>query len=86
MVLSITMTPSVDSSLWACCRYLECCLINNNRRVVILDQNGSWLLTINGNVSGSHGFKAPYGLALDPQRNIHVTAWVLMDYMYDSIV
>ena len=46
----------------------------HNHRVVILDQNGSWLLTINGNVSGSHGFKSPYGLALDPQGNIHVAA------------
>ena len=47
---------------------------SDNHRVVILDQNGSWLLTINGNVSGAQGFKDPQGLALDPQGNIHVTA------------
>ena len=46
-----------------------------NNRVVILDQNGSWLLTINGNASGSQGFKNPWGLALDPQGNIHVAAY-----------
>ena len=33
-----------------------------------------WLLTIDCNVSGSHGFQHPYGLALDPQGNIHVAA------------
>ena len=48
---------------------------SNNHRVVILDQNGSWLLTINdGDVSGAQGFKSPWGLALDPQENIHVAA------------
>ena len=47
---------------------------NGNHRVVILDQNGSWLLTIHGNVSGAQGFKSPQGLALDPQGNIHVAA------------
>ena len=46
-----------------------------NHRVVILDQNGSWLLTINGYVSGAQGFKDPQGLALDPQGNIHVAAY-----------
>ena len=45
-----------------------------SNRVVILDQNGICLLTINGNVSGRQGFKNPYGLALDPQGNIHVAA------------
>ena len=49
---------------------------HNNNRVVILDQSGSWLLTIDGNVSGAQCFKGPYGLALDPQGNIHVAAWV----------
>ena len=45
---------------------------NGNNRVVILDQNGSWRLIINGNVAN---FTYPYGLALDPQGNIHVTAF-----------
>ena len=43
-----------------------------NDRVVILDQAGTWLLTINGNVTGSHAFQYPRGLALDPQGNIHI--------------
>ena len=43
-----------------------------NDRVVILDQAGTWLLTINGNVTGSHAFQHPRGLALDPQGNIHI--------------
>ena len=47
---------------------------SDNHRVVILDQAGTWLLTINGNVPGSHGFQYPYGVALDPQGNIHVAA------------
>ena len=46
-----------------------------NHRVVILDQNGKWLLTINGNVSGKQGFQYPRGLALDPQENIHIAAY-----------
>ena len=45
----------------------------NNDRVVILDQVGTWLLTINGNV---HSFQLPYGLALDPLGNIHVAAYL----------
>ena len=47
----------------------------HKHRVVILDQGGTLLLTIDGNVSGSHGFQHPYGLALDPQGNIHVAAF-----------
>ena len=47
---------------------------SGNHRVVILDQAGTWLLTINGNVPGSHGFQHPHDLALDPQWNIHVAA------------
>ena len=31
-------------------------------------------MNINGNVPGSHGFQYPYGVALDPQGNIHVAA------------
>ena len=45
-----------------------------NNRVVLLDQAGTWLLTLNGNVTGRHTFQSPYGLALDPQGNIHVSA------------
>ena len=48
---------------------------HHHHRVVILDQNGNWLLTINGDVSGAQGFKKPYGLALDPQGNIHVASY-----------
>ena len=47
---------------------------SDNHRVVILDQNGSWQLTMNGNVSVAQDFKDPWGLALDPQGNIHVAA------------
>ena len=45
-----------------------------NGRVVILDQAGTWLLTINCNVTGSHAFLKPQGLALDLQGNIHFAA------------
>ena len=42
---------------------------SGNDRVVILDQNGSWLLSINGNVSGAQGFKDPWaGSCLRPSR------------------
>ena len=41
-----------------------------NHRVVLLDEAGTWLRTIEDN---DH-FKNPYGLALDPQENIHVAA------------
>ena len=44
---------------------------SHNHRVVILDQAGTWLLTINVNVPGVQN---PYGVALDPQGNIHVAA------------
>eukprot|EP00731_Ephydatia_muelleri_P000400 Em0001g400a len=47
---------------------------SGNNRVVILDQAGTWLLTINGGVTGSNAFLIPRGLALDPQGNIHVAA------------
>ena len=42
-----------------------------NHRVVILDQAGTWLLTINGDVTGSHAFQYQHGLALDPQLREH---------------
>eukprot|EP00731_Ephydatia_muelleri_P034548 Em0065g9a len=45
-----------------------------NHRVVLLDQAGTWLLTIKGNVSGPQNIENPYGLALDSQGNIHVAA------------
>ena len=43
-------------------------------RILIFDQNGSWISTINGvcKVSGDYCFKCPQSLALDPQGNIHV--------------
>ena len=44
-----------------------------NNRVVILDQAGTWLLTINGYATGSHAFQISRGVALNPQGNIHVT-------------
>ena len=45
---------------------------NKNKRVVILDQAGTWLLTINGNEPNVSEVWSPYGLALDPQGYIHV--------------
>ena len=42
-----------------------------NHRVVLLDEAGTWLSTIEDN---DHPFKYPYGLALDPQGSIHVAA------------
>ena len=42
-----------------------------NHRVVLLDEAGTWLSTIEDN---DHPFKYPYGLALDPQGYIHVAA------------
>ena len=47
---------------------------HSNHRVVILDQAGTWEVTITGSVSDSY-FQFPYGLALDHQGNIHVAAW-----------
>ena len=44
----------------------------SNDRVVILDQAGPWLLTINGKATGSHHFQRPQDLALDAQGNIHI--------------
>ena len=48
---------------------------SRNNRVVILDQAGTRLMTINGDVTGSHAFLEPRGLALDPQGNIHIAAY-----------
>ena len=43
-------------------------------RILVFDQNGNWISTINGvcKVSGDYRFKYPQSLALDPQGNIHV--------------
>ena len=46
----------------------------NNHRIQIFNENGGWLLTIDGKDSGNHSFQYPWGLALDPQGNIHVAA------------
>ena len=44
----------------------------NNHRIQIFNEIGGWLLTIDGKGSGNHSFQYPWGLALDPQGNIHV--------------
>ena len=41
-----------------------------NHRIQILNEQGGWLLTIHG----KKDVMFPWGLALDPQENIHVTA------------
>ena len=43
-----------------------------NHRIQIFNENGGWLLAIDGNGSGSHSVQSSWGLALDPQGNIHV--------------
>ena len=45
-----------------------------NHRIQIFNENGGWLLTVDGKGSGNHCFQYPWGLALDPQGNIHVAA------------
>eukprot|EP00731_Ephydatia_muelleri_P007916 Em0004g254a len=45
---------------------------SGNHRIQIFNENGGWLLTIDG--QGNHSFQSPWGLALDPQGNIHVAA------------
>ena len=47
----------------------------NNHRMQIFNENGGWLLTIDGKGSANHSFQSPYDLALDPQGNIHVEAF-----------
>ena len=47
----------------------------NNHRIQIFNENGGWLLTIDGHGLGNHSFQHPWGLALDPQGNIHVAAY-----------
>ena len=44
-----------------------------NNRIQILDEAGTWLLTIGGNITGCE-FTSPYGVALDPEGNIHITS------------
>ena len=44
----------------------------DNHRIQIFNENGGWSLTIDGKGSGDHSFQCPWGLALDPQGNIHV--------------
>lgn len=43
-----------------------------NHRIQIFNQDGGWLLTIDGKGASSLN---PWGLALDPQGNIHVAAY-----------
>lgn len=43
-----------------------------NHRIQMFDQEGGWLLTIDGKGASSLN---PWGLALDPQGNIHVAAY-----------
>ena len=43
-------------------------------KICILNHNGSPLFSINGDVIGNQCFLYPWGLALDPQGNIHVAA------------
>ena len=47
---------------------------HNNHRILIFNEDGGWLLTIDGKGSGNRSFEYPWGLALDPQGNIHVAA------------
>ena len=46
----------------------------NNHRIQIFNENCCWLLSIEGYGTGINSFRFPYGLALDPQGNIHVAA------------
>ena len=44
----------------------------DNNRVEVFSQDGDWLLTIDG--TRNNPLKAPWGLSLDPQGNIHVAS------------
>ena len=44
----------------------------NNHRIQIFNEDGGWLLTIDGNSSGNPFLRFPRCFALDPQGNIHV--------------
>ena len=46
----------------------------SNRKIHIFNHNGGCLLTIDGDVIGNQCLLNPWGLALDPQGNIHVAA------------
>ena len=46
----------------------------DNHRTQIFNENGGWLLNIDGKGSGNHSSKYPWSLALDPQGNFHVSA------------
>ena len=43
-----------------------------NNRIQIFNEDGGWLLTIDGKGTDESSFECPSGLALDPQGNIHV--------------
>eukprot|EP00731_Ephydatia_muelleri_P036512 Em0268g4a len=47
----------------------------NNQRVQKLTSSGKFLHKFDGKGSGNHSFESPFGLALDPQGNIHVAAF-----------
>ena len=47
----------------------------NNHRVQIFNEDGGWLLTIDGKGTDDSSFGLPRGLALDPQGNIHLAGF-----------
>eukprot|EP00731_Ephydatia_muelleri_P007133 Em0003g1381a len=51
--------------------FVSDCSGNN---INVFSHKGDQLFTIDGNVTGDHSFKSPYGLAFDPLGNIHVAA------------
>ena len=44
-------------------------------KIYVFNHNGGLIFTIDGNVTGDHSFKQPYGIAFDPLGNIHVAAY-----------